>query len=139
MDAQEIKQVREDAALEPQVSSAPPSVEPSEFELDVALSMAVKINGRRHTNFPTATVPGSLQNVDFMVKDSKRFADSSGSGYAVFDATATPTRSGQAAQLALPRRETMRSVGLLVTRWRRQGTASLRTMARGEATRTTRG
>jgi hypothetical protein len=35
--------------------------------------------------FPTATVPGSLANVDFMVKDSKRFADSGGWGYAVFD------------------------------------------------------
>jgi hypothetical protein len=30
-------------------------------------------------------VPGALQNVDFMEKDSKRFADSGGWGYAVFD------------------------------------------------------
>ena len=35
--------------------------------------------------FPDATVPGDLVNVDFMVKDSKRFADSGGWGYAVFD------------------------------------------------------
>jgi hypothetical protein len=35
--------------------------------------------------FPTATVPGELVNVDFMVKDSTRFADSGGWGYAVFD------------------------------------------------------
>src|SRR6188768_2152094 len=35
--------------------------------------------------FPEATVPGGLLNVDFMVKDSKRFADSGGWGYAVFD------------------------------------------------------
>jgi hypothetical protein len=35
--------------------------------------------------FPEATVPGDLLNVDFMVKDSKRFADSGGWGYAVFD------------------------------------------------------
>ena len=35
--------------------------------------------------FPTATVPGELVNVDFMVKDSKRFADSGGWGHAVFD------------------------------------------------------
>jgi len=35
--------------------------------------------------FPTATVPGLLHDVDFMVKDSKRFADSGGWGYAVFD------------------------------------------------------
>ena len=30
-------------------------------------------------------VPGTLHDVDFMVKDSKRFADSGGWGYAVFD------------------------------------------------------
>jgi hypothetical protein len=35
--------------------------------------------------FKDATVPGELLNVDFMVKDSKRFADSGGWGYAVFD------------------------------------------------------
>ena len=35
--------------------------------------------------FPDATVPGNLLNVDFMVKDSKRFADGGGWGYAVFD------------------------------------------------------
>jgi Cytochrome P460 len=35
--------------------------------------------------FPDATVPGTLINIDFMVKDSKRFADSGGWGYAVFD------------------------------------------------------
>jgi hypothetical protein len=35
--------------------------------------------------FPDATVPGKQLNVDFMVKDSKRFADSGGWGYAVFD------------------------------------------------------
>jgi hypothetical protein len=35
--------------------------------------------------FPEATVPGALLNVDFMVKDSKRFADSGGWGWAVFD------------------------------------------------------
>jgi hypothetical protein len=35
--------------------------------------------------FPDATVPGNLVNVDFMAKDSKRFADGGGWGYAVFD------------------------------------------------------
>lgn len=35
--------------------------------------------------FPSATVPDKLQNIDFMVKDSKRFADSCGWGYAVFE------------------------------------------------------
>jgi hypothetical protein len=42
--------------------------------------------------FPDATVPGDQINVDFMVKDAKRFADSGGWGYAVFDYdTATDT------------------------------------------------
>ncbi len=31
------------------------------------------------------TVPGALDDVDFMVKDSARFADSGGWGYAVFE------------------------------------------------------
>jgi hypothetical protein len=35
--------------------------------------------------FSEATVAGDQVNVDFMVKDSKRFADSGGWGYAVFD------------------------------------------------------
>jgi hypothetical protein len=35
--------------------------------------------------FPSAMVPGAQHDVDFMVKDSKRFADSGGWGYGVFD------------------------------------------------------
>ncbi len=34
--------------------------------------------------FPDTTIPGALHDVDFMVKDSKRFADSGGWGWAVF-------------------------------------------------------
>ena len=40
---------------------------------------------KKNSFFPDATVPGDLMNVDFMEKDSKRFADSGGWGYAVFD------------------------------------------------------
>jgi hypothetical protein len=40
---------------------------------------------KKNDFFPDATVPGSLLNVDFMVKDSKRYADAGGWGYAVFD------------------------------------------------------
>jgi Cytochrome P460 len=40
---------------------------------------------KQNAFFPDTTVPGSLLNVDFMEKDSKRFADSGGWGYAVFD------------------------------------------------------
>ncbi|HLX43957.1 MAG TPA: cytochrome P460 family protein [Bryobacteraceae bacterium] len=35
--------------------------------------------------FPSAIVPNTQHDVDFMVKDSKRFADSGGWGYGVFD------------------------------------------------------
>jgi hypothetical protein len=35
--------------------------------------------------FPGTTVPDKLANIDFMVKDSKRFAGSGGWGYGVFD------------------------------------------------------
>ena len=41
-------------------------------------------NSTKLETFPTATVPGSLHDVDFMVKDSKRFADSGGWGWAAF-------------------------------------------------------
>jgi hypothetical protein len=34
---------------------------------------------------PMTTVPGTLLNVDFMERDSKRFADSGGWGWAAFD------------------------------------------------------
>jgi len=40
---------------------------------------------KKNAFFPDSTVPGKLANVDFMVKDSKRFSDSGGWGYAVFD------------------------------------------------------
>ena len=42
--------------------------------------------------FPDATVPGTLLNVDFMVKDSKRFADSGGWGWAYFKYDAASDR-----------------------------------------------
>jgi Cytochrome P460 len=42
-------------------------------------------NPRKMETFPAATVPGTQHDMDFMVKDSKRFADSGGWGYATFD------------------------------------------------------
>ena len=46
--------------------------------------------------FPTATVPGAQLDVDFMMKDAARFADSGGWGYAVFkyDAASAAFRPG---------------------------------------------
>ena len=40
---------------------------------------------KKMETFTQATVPGTQRDVDFMVKDSKRFADSGGWGWAVFD------------------------------------------------------
>src|SRR5271156_3222430 len=40
---------------------------------------------KKMETFPAATVPGTQHDVDFMVKDSKRFADSGGWGYAEFE------------------------------------------------------
>ena len=42
-------------------------------------------NPKNMETFPSATVPGTQHDVDFMVKDSKRFADSGGWGWAVFE------------------------------------------------------
>ena len=52
---------------------------------DGAKMAKIHWNPKKLEAFPAATVPGTLHDVDFMVKDSKRFADSGGWGYAVFD------------------------------------------------------
>jgi hypothetical protein len=41
-------------------------------------------NPKKMETFPNTAVPGSLHDVDFMLKDSKRFADSGGWGWAMF-------------------------------------------------------
>ena len=52
--------------------------------------------------FPGATVPGNLQNVDFMVKDSKRFADSGGWGYGALTTTRHPDTFRPANSASMP-------------------------------------
>ena len=52
---------------------------------DGAKMAKIHWNPKKLQTFPAATVPGTLHDIDFMVKDSKRFADSGGWGYAVFD------------------------------------------------------
>jgi hypothetical protein len=39
---------------------------------------------KQNEHFPDTTVPGTLHDVDFMEKDSKRFTDSGGWGWAAF-------------------------------------------------------
>jgi len=52
---------------------------------DGAKMAKIHWNPKKMEVFPAATVPGAQHDVDFMVKDSKRFADSGGWGYAVFE------------------------------------------------------
>src|SRR5208283_193866 len=51
---------------------------------DGAKMAKIHWNPKKMETFPAATVPGTLHDVDFMVKDSKRFADGGGWGWAVF-------------------------------------------------------
>jgi cytochrome P460 len=52
---------------------------------DGAKMAKIHWNPKKLETFPAATVPGTQHDVDLMVKDSKRFADSGGWGYAVFE------------------------------------------------------
>jgi hypothetical protein len=52
---------------------------------DGAMMAKIHWMPKKMETFPAATVPGTLHDVDFMVKDSKRFADSGGWGWAVFE------------------------------------------------------
>ena len=51
---------------------------------DGARMAKIHWNAKKHETFPTTMVSGSLHDVDFMLKDSKRFADSGGWGWAAF-------------------------------------------------------
>jgi hypothetical protein len=51
---------------------------------DGAKMAKVHWNVKKNQYFPDASVPGTQHDVDFMVKDSNRFADSGGWGWAVF-------------------------------------------------------
>jgi Cytochrome P460 len=61
--------------------------------------LAIHWNPKHMETFPAATVPGAQHDMDFMVKDSKRFADSGGWGWAVFeyDAASDTFRPGTSA------------------------------------------
>ena len=51
---------------------------------DGAKMAKIHWNPKQMETFPSAIVPGTQHDVDFMVKDSKRFGDSGGRGWAVF-------------------------------------------------------
>jgi hypothetical protein len=52
---------------------------------DGAKMAKIHWNPKKMEIFPAATVPGTQHDMDFMVKDSKRFADSGGWGWAAFE------------------------------------------------------
>ena len=52
---------------------------------DGAKMAKIHWNPTKMEAFPAATVPGTQHDLDFMVKDSKRFPDSGGWGWAVFE------------------------------------------------------
>jgi hypothetical protein len=59
---------------------------------DGAKMAKVHWNPKKNQYFPDTTVPGTQHDVDFMEKDSKRFADSGGWGWAVFKYDAASDR-----------------------------------------------
>ncbi len=66
---------------------------------DGAKMAKIHWNPKKLETFPSATVPGTQHDMDFMVKDSKRFADSGGWGWATFpyDAASDAFRPGNLA------------------------------------------
>jgi len=52
---------------------------------DGAKMAKIHWNPKKMETFTAATVPGIQHDVDFMVKDSKRFADSGGWGWGAFE------------------------------------------------------
>jgi hypothetical protein len=52
--------------------------------------------------FSTATVPGALHDVDFMVKDSQRFAESGGWGWGAFNYNAASGKFSPATTADMP-------------------------------------
>ena len=60
---------------------------------DGAKMAKIHWNARKNEAEPgQPSVPGTLHDIDFMMKDSKRFADSGGWGYAVFEYDAASDR-----------------------------------------------
>ena len=71
---------------------------------------------KKLASFPTATVPGTLHDVDFMVKDSKRFADSGGWGWGAFKYDAASGKTRPPSRPTCRRRGTTPSAGSGATR-----------------------
>ena len=86
---------------------------------DGAKMAKIHWNPKKQETYPgQPTVPGTQHDVDFMVKDSKRFADSGGWGDGARSSmTRPPIRLGLPLWRTIRRRNTTRSAGSRVTRW----------------------
>ena len=80
-------------------------------------------------------MPDKLLNVDFMVKDSKRFADSGGWGYAVFDYDAASGTFKPGTTAGTPPQGNDAKCGSRATRQRRRRTTFSRNTGNGEQPR----
>jgi hypothetical protein len=69
---------------------------------DGAKMAKVHWNPKKLETFPAATVPATQHDVDFMVRDSKRFADSGGWGWGAFEYDAATDRFRPADASAKP-------------------------------------
>jgi Cytochrome P460 len=85
---------------------------------DGAKMAKIHWNPKKQETYPgQPTVPGTQHDVDFMVKDSKRFADSGGWDGARSTMMRRPIRLAPPLWRVLPRRGTTRSAGSRAIRW----------------------
>src|SRR5262245_9949872 len=84
---------------------------------DGAMMAKIHWTPKKQETYPgQPTVPGTQHDVDFMVKDSKRFADSGGWGWAAFDYDAASDTFTPGNWLAICRRGTTPSADSRATR-----------------------
>ena len=84
---------------------------------DGARMAKIHWNPKKQETYPgQPKVPGNQHDVDFMVKDSKRFADSGGWGWAAFEYDAASDAFRPAHRRTVRRRKTTRNAGSPATR-----------------------
>jgi len=100
---------------------------------DGAKMAKIHWNPKKQETYPgQPTVPGTQHDVDFMVKDSKRFADSGGWGGVRSTMTRRPIRLARRLWRARRSRRTTRSAGSRAIRWFRTAITFLRNTESGD-------